>query len=304
MSEQMLPSFTNTALKERILALVQLVGSMICLQFGSSLAKSLFPLFGAGGMVGLRTAFAAIALVLFFRSWHVISLRTMRLVMPYGTAIAGMNLCFYLALQRIPLGMTVAIEFTGPLFLAFIGSRRPADVGWIVLTVLGLCMLLRPDTAALPDILGVLYAVGAAICWALYIIFGKRLTGKLSPGHACALGLLCSAIILFLPCFAPAFWVGLHHPFLLGMAVLVALSSSALPYALEMQAMHRLSARDLGVLYSLEPVCAACAGILLLHETLSLLRMAGILCIVLASAGTVLTPGKKRLVSELPELPQ
>lgn len=300
----MLPSFTNTALKERILALVQLVGSMICLQFGSSLAKSLFPLFSAGGMVGLRTAFAAIALVLFFRSWHVISFRTMRLVMPYGIAIAGMNLCFYLALQRIPLGMTVAIEFTGPLFLAFIGSRRPADVGWIVLTVLGLCMLLRPDTAALPDMLGVLYAVGAAICWALYIIFGKRLTGKLSPGHACALGLLCSAIILFLPCFAPAFWVGLHHPFLLGMAVLVALSSSALPYALEMQAMHRLSARDLGVLYSLEPVCAACAGILLLHETLSLLRMAGILCIVLASAGTVLTPGKKRLVSELPELPQ
>lgn len=297
-------SFANSPVRERLLALTQLVGSMICLQFGSSLAKSLFPLFGAAGMVGLRTAFAATALMLFFRSWHAISRRTVRLVLPYGVAIAGMNLCFYLALERIPLGMTVAIEFTGPLFLAFIGSRRLADIGWIVLTVLGLCMLLRPDTAALPDMMGVLYAVGAAICWALYIVFGKRMTGKLSPGHACALGLLSSAVILFVPCFTPALLIGLHHPLLLGMAVLVALSSSALPYALEMQAMHRLSARDLGVLYSLEPVCAACAGILLLHEALSPLRMGGILCIVLASAGTVLTPGKKGPPNEQPELPQ
>lgn len=294
-------SSPNTSVRERLLALVQLVGSMICLQFGSSLAKSLFPLFGPSGMVGLRTGFAAAALVLFFRSWNALSRRTLRLVMPYGVAIAGMNLCFYLALQRIPLGMTVAIEFTGPLFLAFIGSRRLADIGWIALTVLGLCLLLRPDTAALPDMMGVAYAVGAAICWALYIIFGKRLAGRISPGHASALGLLCSASILFLPCFVPAFGVGLHHPLLLGMAVLVALSSSALPYALEMQAMHRLSARDLGVLYSLEPVCAACAGILLLHETLSLLRMGGILCIVVASAGTVLTPRKTDPSGDLPE---
>lgn len=288
-----------------MLALTQLVGSMICLQFGSSLAKSLFPLFGATGMVGLRTAFAATALVLFFRSWHAMSRRTLRLVLPYGLAIAGMNLCFYLALERIPLGITVAIEFTGPLVLAFIGSRRLADLGWIALTVLGLALLLRPDTAALPDMLGVAYAIGAALCWALYIVFGKRMTGKLAPGHACALGLLCSAVILCLPCFAPAFIIGLHHPFLLGMAALVALCSSALPYALEMQAMHRLSARDLGVLYSLEPVCAACAGIILLHETLSPLRMGGILCIVVASAGTVLTPGgKKGPQNEQPELPQ
>ncbi|GAN68020.1 EamA family transporter [Acetobacter orleanensis] len=300
----MAASLPNTALRERLLALTQLVGGIICLQFGSSMAKSLFPLFGAVGMVGLRTAFAAIVLVLFFRSWHVLSRRTIRLVLPYGIAIAGMNLCFYLALERIPLGMTVAIEFTGPLFLAFIGSRRLADIGWVALTVLGLALLLRPDTAALPDMLGVAYAIGAAICWALYIIFGKRMTGKLAPGHACALGLLCSAAILFLPCFTPAFVTGLHHPLLLGMAVLVAFCSSALPYALEMQAMHRLSARDLGVLYSLEPVCAACAGILLLHETLSPLRMVGILCIVVASAGTVLTPGKKGPPNELPELPQ
>lgn len=292
------------SVRERVTALTQLIGSMICLQFGSSTAKFLFPVFGAEGMVGLRTCFAALVLVCVYRSWNVLSWRALRFVFPYGLATAAMNLCFYLALERIPLGMTVAIEFTGPLLLAFIGSRRLSDMAWLAVTIAGLVLLLRPSSSTPPDLVGVLFALGAALFWALYIVFGKRLTGKLSAGNASALGLLCGSIVLFVPCFLPAVAVGVTQPSMLALSVIVAICSSALPYALEMQAMHRLSARDLGVLYSLEPVCAALAGILLLHETLSLPRLGGILLIAMASAGTVLTPGKRSSLPDLPEAPQ
>ncbi|MBC9009310.1 EamA family transporter [Acetobacter tropicalis] len=292
------------SVRERVTALSQLIGSMICLQFGSSTAKFLFPVFGAEGMVGLRTCFAAVVLVCVYRSWNVVSWRALQFVFPYGLATAAMNLCFYLALERIPLGMTVAIEFTGPLLLAFIGSRRLSDVAWLAVTIAGLVLLLRPSSSTPPDLIGVLFALGAALFWALYIVFGKRLTGKLSAGNASALGLLCGSIVLFVPCFLPAVAIGVMQPSMLALSVIVAICSSALPYALEMQAMHRLSARDLGVLYSLEPVCAALAGILLLHETLSLPRLGGILLIAMASAGTVLTPGKRSSLPDLPEAPQ
>lgn len=295
---------SHISVRERVTALSQLIGSMICLQFGSSTAKFLFPVFGAEGMVGLRTCFAAVVLVCVYRSWNVVSWRALRFVFPYGLATAAMNLCFYLALERIPLGMTVAIEFTGPLLLAFIGSRRLSDVAWLAVTIAGLVLLLRPSSSTPPDLIGVLFALGAALFWALYIVFGKRLTGKLSAGNASALGLLCGSIVLFVPCFLPAVAIGVMQPSMLALSVIVAICSSALPYALEMQAMHRLSARDLGVLYSLEPVCAALAGILLLHETLSLPRLGGILLIAMASAGTVLTPGKRSSLPDLPEAPQ
>ncbi|ATJ91054.1 transporter [Acetobacter senegalensis] len=294
----------DISVRERVTALSQLVGSMICLQFGSSTAKSLFPVFGAVGMVGLRTSFAAVILVCVYRSWNVMSWRALRVVFPYGLATAAMNICFYLALERIPLGMTVAIEFTGPLLLAFIGSRRLSDVGWLAVTIGGLALLLKPSSSTPPDPLGVLFAIGAALFWGLYIVFGRRLTGKLPAGNASALGLVCGSIVLFIPSFLPAMATGVMQPSMLALSVIVAICSSALPYALEMQAMHRLSARDLGVLYSLEPVCAALAGVFVLHETLSVSRICGVLLIATASVGTVLTPSKKPSLSDVPEAPQ
>ncbi|OUJ09635.1 DMT family transporter [Acetobacter sp. DsW_059] len=283
----------QTTTKERTTAVMQLLGGMISLQFGSSAAKTMFPIFGATGMVGLRACFAAVILVIFFRSWTILSWKTLRMAMPYGLVTALMNVFFYLALQRIPLGMTVAIEFTGPLFLAFLHSQRLADVGWLLLTVTGLVLLLRPSHTTSPDTLGVLFALGAATCWAFYVVFGKRLIGKMAPGHACALGQLCGGISLFFPCFVPALITGSSHPSLLALGFIVALCSSAIPYALEMRAMHTLSARELGIFYSLEPVCAVLAGVLILHEHLELLRFCGILLVAAASAGTVIMPEKK-----------
>ncbi len=296
------PTFS---VRERLGALAQVTGGMLCLQFGSSYAKLLFPAFGAAGMVGLRTFFAAIILMVFYRSWHAISRKVLLLVLPYGLALTCMNYFFYLALGRLPLGTTVALEFTGPLVLSFIHTRRWSDVVWTSLTVLGLVLLLRPESAIRPDFVGIIFALLAATCWALYIIFARNIAGKLPSGQACSLGMLCGAGIVFIPCTAPALWTGLHIPTLLGVSVLVALCSSALPYALEMQAMQKLSAREFGVLCSLEPVSAALAGAMLLHEIPSLPRLCGILCIVLASLGTVLMPQRsKPTAQDGPVLPE
>ena len=287
--------------RERFTALVQVVGGMLCLQFGSSYAKMLFPTFGAAGMVGLRTFFATIMLMLFFRSWHSLSRRVLRLVLPYGLSLAAMNYFFYLSLGRLPLGTTVALEFTGPLVLSFIHTRRWSDVVWTSLTVLGLVLLLRPESAIRPDPVGILFALLAAVCWALYIIFARKIAGKLPSGQACSLGMLCGGAVIFMPCTLPALATGLHAPLLLGFSLIVALCSSALPYTLEMQAMQKLSAREFGVLCSLEPVSAALAGAILLHEVPSLLRLCGIFCVVMASLGTVLMP--QRTTDTVPDVP-
>ncbi|MBO1323752.1 EamA family transporter [Acetobacter sp. TBRC 12305] len=302
-------SFPSPAVsaRDRMLALLQVTGGMISVQLGTSLAKLLFPVFGAGNMLGLRTFFGSVALVLFFGSWrwHGLSVRVLRLLLPYGIALTGMNAMFYLALNRLPLGIAVAIEFIGPLTLAFLSSRRVTDVLWIAVTVVGLALLLKPQSAVTLDLLGVGYALVGAGFWTSYIVICRKLAHKVPPGHACAVGMGIGGVILLVPCTLPALAIGLHQPTMLALSIVVALSSSALPYALEMRAMHRLTTREFGLLCSLEPVCATLSGTLLLHEIPSLRQLCGILCIVTASAGIVLGPSQNRkeaLPSELPEL--
>ncbi|NLG90809.1 MAG: EamA family transporter [Acetobacter sp.] len=294
-------------LRARLLALSQLLVSMVCIQFGSSIAKSIFPVFGTSGVVGLRVCLAAFMLVPLFRSWRFLSGPVLRLVLPYGLAMTGMNAFFYLALQHIPLGTTVTLEFIGPLVVAFVGSRKLSDIGWILLTILGLALVLNPSASTKTDFAGVGFALLAALCWALYILFGQRVAGKVPGAHACALGMACGACVVFLPCFVPALIIGFSAPAMLGLGVLVAFCSSALPYSLEMLAMQNLSARDIGILSSLEPVCATVAGAVILHETPSPLQLCGILCVVAASAGIILSPGtskqKAAPARDVPELP-
>ncbi|KDE19446.1 transporter [Acetobacter aceti 1023] len=294
-------------LRTRLLALCQLLVSMVCIQFGSSIAKAILPVFGAFGVMGLRICLAALILVPLFRSWRFLSAHVLRLVLPYGLAMTGMNLSFYLALQHIPLSTTVTLEFIGPLVVAFLGSRRLSDIGWILLTILGLALVLNPATATKTDFVGVGFALMAALCWGLYILFGQRVAGKVPGAHACALGMACGAAVVFLPCFVPALVTGFSAPAMLGMGILVALCSSALPYSLEMLAMQNLSTRDIGILSSLEPVCATIAGAVILHETPSPLQLCGILCVVVASAGIILTPSKPKQKAapawDMPELP-
>jgi inner membrane transporter RhtA len=203
-------------------------------------------------------------------------------------SIGVMNLLFYMALQRIPLGIAVAVEFTGPLVLALFHSRRWLDVVWVALVIAGLLLLMPPGSSAQRlDPIGVGYALAAGIGWVLYIVLGQR-AGAVYGNTAVAWGTSIAALVAVPVGFAHAGHALLSLallPSALGIAVL----SSALPYTLEMMAMTRLPARTFGTLLSLEPALAAMAGMIFLGEHLSVLQWSAIAAVIVASAGTVLS---------------
>jgi inner membrane transporter RhtA len=269
-----------------VLPVALILIAMASIQAGASLAKTLFQSVGAPGAVALRTVLATIILVLAMRAWRTrISARTWRSLCAYGVSLGVMNLLYYLALSRIPLGITVSLEFTGPLAVALLSSRRAVDFLWILLAAIGLYLLLRGGSSAQAiDPVGVVLALGAGACWALYIVFGQR-TGADFGAQAVALGSVIASVIVVPIGVADAGAALLTRPALeLGLAI--ALLSTALPYTLEMVALTRMPARTFGILMSVEPACGALAGWALLREHLAASQWAAIALIILASAGT------------------
>ena len=272
-----------------ILPIMLLLVAMTSIQSGASLAKGLFPLIGATGTTALRLGLAALILCILMRPWQApLSLSSCRSLLAYGIALGSMNLLFYLSLQTIPLGIAVALEFTGPLGLALLSSRRLLDFVWIAMAVFGLWLLLPSAQADVQlDPAGMALALGAGLCWALYIVFGQK-AGAEHGRQTVALGTIVAALWVF-----P---IGLWHvggslfsldllPIALGVAVL----SSALPYSLEMVALTRLPARTFSILMSMEPAIAALSGLLFLGERLTLSQWLAISAIILASAGAAAT---------------
>jgi len=274
-----------------------LIGGISSFQIGATVAKGLFPLFGPTGMVGLRVGLAALILLAIWRPTRSgITVQSLKLLLPYGASMAVMNFCFYVALTQLPLGIVVALEFTGPLTLALAGSRRWLDLCWALFVVLGLYLLLRPETMAAGtmhsfDLFGVAAALLSGCGWIVYILTGTRIGRMFDAGHATTLGMTTAGVLL-LPWLIPVIPTAIMHPWQGGMAISVAVLSSAVPYILDMLAMRRLSPRDLGILLSMEPMLGAISGLILLHEALSIARWIGVLCIVIASAGNVLTRQK------------
>lgn len=269
-----------------ILPIAVLMIAMGCFQVGATLAKGLFPLVGATGTTALRTGLAAIMLCIVWRPWRMrFSRHEARAVVIYGLALGCMNLSFYTSLKTIPLGLAVAIEFTGPLAVAVAVSHRTVDYVWIALAALGLIALLPFSRDSQPLALqGVGLALVAGVCWALYIIYGRR-AGTTHGGPSTALGMLLSALFI-VPIGLAKNGTALLAPNILLYGSAVALISSALPYSLEMIAMPKIPTRTLGVLMSLDPVLGALAGFALLHEHLSWLQWGAIGCIMVASAGS------------------
>jgi inner membrane transporter RhtA len=262
------------------------MGAMVCFQLGATLAKSLFPVVGAGGTAALRLAIASLILLIVWRPWHLrFTRRELRTVIVYGVAMGWMNFFFYLALSHIPLGITMALEFTGPLGVAIFASRRPIDFLWILLAALGLAALLPLGFGAGPlSSLGIAYALGAGACWALYIVFGRR-AGAAHGGQITALGTVIGAFVI-VPVSVVQGGAQLFAAAILPTAFGVAVLSSALPYSLEMFAMPRIPTRTFGVLMSLNPALGAVAGLLFLSEHLTLIQWAAIASIVMASVGS------------------
>ncbi|GJE41946.1 EamA family transporter [Methylobacterium soli] len=282
-----------------------LVAGIVCLCVGTAFAKHLFPAIGAAGTTAYRVGFAALLLCAFWRPWRwPLSGRDAGTLALYGAVLGAMNLLFYLSLRTIPLGIAVAIEFTGPLAVALLASRRLADVLWIGLAALGLALLLLPRRLAAPaalqplDPVGLACVLGAALCWALYIVFGQR-AGRLHGGQAVSLGMAVAALVV-LPVGVAQAGAALFDLRLMGLGLMVAILSSALPYSLEMVALKRLPRQTFGVLLSLEPAIAALAALAILGERLSLPEGLAIACIVAASAGSTLSAARARRAPAAP----
>ena len=268
-----------------------LIVAMASIQSGASLAKSMFPLIGAQGTTTLRLIFASIIMVLLLRPWRAkLTAKSLRTVIVYGMALGGMNLLFYMSLRTVPLGIAVALEFTGPLAVAIYASRRAIDFLWIALASVGLLLLIPiGEASAGIDLVGASYALGAGVCWALYILFGQK-AGADNGVQTAALGVMIAA--LFVAPFGIAHaGAALLNPSLIPVAIGVALLSTALPYTLEMVALTRMPTRTFGTLMSIEPAIGALSGLLFLQEYLSLSQWMAIMCIILASVGATMTMG-------------
>ncbi|MET0611539.1 threonine/homoserine exporter RhtA [Pseudomonas caspiana] len=263
--------------------------AMASIQTGASMAKTLFPVVGAQGTTSLRLIFASIILLLVLRPWRArLTARSLRTVVFYGIALGGMNFLFYMSLRSVPLGIAVALEFTGPLAVALFASRKALDFVWIALAVTGLLLLIPTgEESASLDITGVAYALGAGVCWAGYILFGQK-AGEDNGIQTAALGVLIAAIFIAPIGAVHAGWA-IFDIGLIPTAIGVAILSTALPYSLEMVALTRMPARTFGTLASMEPAFGALSGMLFLHEHLTITQWLAIGAIIMASAGATLT---------------
>ncbi|MGA2563716.1 MAG: EamA family transporter [Steroidobacteraceae bacterium] len=256
---------------------------------GASVAKTLFAVINPVAVVALRIGFGTLILSAILRPWRIrVTRNSWRSLAIYGASLGIMNLLYYQALSRIPLGITTAIEFTGPLAVSIALSRQPIDIFWAALAASGL-ILLAPiahlGTGLDPS--GVLCALAAGGCWAMYIVFGQKAGISHGP-RTVALGSLISAFLI-VPVGIVSAGPALLSPSVLGPGLVIAILSTALPYPLEMVALTRLPARTFGVLLSIEPAMAALFGYALLGQRLSMQQAAAIAMIVLASIGAVAT---------------
>lgn len=262
-----------------------MVTAIISVQIGAALAKQLFDVASPAGVVFLRTLLGSMIFLIVGRPrLRAYGWRDYRLMAIYGASIAGMMLSFYAAINLIPLGITVAIAFSGPLIVAVLGSRRGVDLIWVGLAALGV-LLLSPFTNAELDPLGVGLAFLSAGTWVAYIFISKRVNRRIDLQTALSVSMFAAAVVAAPVGLAGALEI-VPNIALIGLALLVALLSSAIPFSLELVALRQLTPRAFGLLVSLEPGIAALIGFVALGEALGLREIAGIAFVCIAAAAT------------------
>ncbi|MGB7087556.1 MAG: EamA family transporter [Phormidesmis sp.] len=259
--------------------------SIVSVQFGSALAKSLFGELGPWGVVALRVSFSALLLFVLWRpKWNHKIQQNFKAILAFGVVLALMNSFFYAAIDRIPLGVAIALEFTGPLGLSILKSQRWLDGLWAILASIGI-VLLTPISGATIDIWGIVFALLAGVFWALYIVLSARIGRNLSGIEGLAWALAISTVLL-LPIGIFTAGRALLDPRLLAMGAGVAVLSTTLPYSFEMMALRSLPVKVFGIMLSLEPMVGVLAGFLILQERLSVRSLTACLLVSIAAAGS------------------
>lgn len=268
-------------------------GALLSMNFGAGLAKQLFPVIGAYGITSLRITLAAVILCLVIRPWQRTGHGQFRpALLGYGAVLGLMNLFFYQAIARIPIGIAIGIEVIGPLAVVVAGSRSRRDFLWLAAAGAGLLLLLPIRAGNDLDPVGVAFACAAAACWAGYILFGKRVSGTLGR-DAVAWGMVIAATIT-LPFGLATTGLQLFTPWALAVGMGIAILSSVLPYTLEMAALRRLPAHVFGILLSASPAVGALVGYAVLGERLTAVQGFAIFCIIFAACGSALSASGSR----------
>ena len=275
--------------KSILLPVLAAAGAMASFQVGAALAKTLFPAIGAQGAAALRLFFGAIMLLALVRPWRFWPKGAVVLpLLVLGAAIAGAMQMFYLAIERLPIGVAIALQFLGPLAIALVGSRKPVDLVWVAFAAFGVWLLTDPASAGVSlDLVGVAWSLGAAACWAAYILIGRRVSNIF--GRATAPLTVTIAAIIIVPLGVAHAGAALLDMSLMPIAILMALFSAAIPFVLEFFAMPRMPARTFATLTSLEPGFGVLFGLLILQEVLTLPQLGGVGLVIAASAGAVWT---------------
>jgi len=275
-----------------------LLGSIVSIQIGASVAVGLFPTIGPVATTFLRLLVAA--LLLMVASRHSIdgtARRNAGWLVLFGLVMAVMNLSFYGAIARIPLGLAVAIEFVGPLGLAALTSRRPLDFAWIGLAAIGLGAL-TPEIGSTLDPIGVGLALVAGVGWASYVVLSHRVGQSVTGNAGLALAMLAAAVFALPVELVVGGLQRLDGAILIG-AIAVGILSTALPLSLEFEALKRVSARTYGIVVTLEPVAAAAAGAVILAQALDPKLLFAVACVTIAALGVTITD--RRGLSGSPE---
>jgi inner membrane transporter RhtA len=277
-------------------ATLMVLGSCTSLQVGAALATHLFPVTGSSGATLLRLALAAVAMLVAtrpgIRTW---TRAQWRCVLLFGLTLAGMNEFFYAAIARIPLGIAVTVEFLGPLTLAAALSRRPRDLAWVLLALIGVGTLGwagGSGSAGSLDVVGIVFVLVAAVFWVLYILLGARVGAAVPGKGGLAVAMTFAALVLTPVGVRGAVHIADRPSFVL-VALGTALMASVVPYSLEFAAMRRLPRRSFGILLSLEPAVATLAGWLVLGQTVGALALGAIVAVVAASVGSTLTSASR-----------
>lgn len=273
----------------QLIAVLFMILSMVAYQISASFAKQLFEVLDPLTVVTLRLCFASILILLMFRSWKIIKrlpYLNWKDLLFYSGSVCLMNVLFYASLGKLPQGIAVGLEFLGPLTLALLSIQRKSDYLWVILAIIGVALMVPWHDATTDNFsyLGATFALGAGVCWAIYIYFGQKVVRQNIGMHALTIAIVLSAMVM-LPISA------IHNPDALlkteywGKALIIALLATAIPYALDLMALKRLSKLSYGTLSSLSPALAAIAGFVLLKEHISFWQCIALICIMLASVG-------------------